>query len=119
MGKPITIYTVSAFDDYDNGTEFLVVGSYRRRGRALDECVSHIIQRINTNPAVACAAANDEFHPKAAMFLDEVKDGGDYAIPDPIAFRHYLRDELGGNCYYICSDGRKFYFNIDENDLVD
>lgn len=54
------------------------------------------------------------------MFLEEAEDGGDYAIPDPIAFRHYLRDELGGNCcYYICSDGRKFYFNIDENDLVD
>ena len=54
------------------------------------------------------------------MFLEEAEDGGDYAIPAPIAFRHYLRDELGGNCcYYICSDGRKFYFNIDENDLVD
>lgn len=120
MSKPITIYTVSSFDDeHDCGYDRCVIGSYRTSERAAEECANYITERINLNWRVASAAANDENHPEAAQFLEKTSDG-DYAIPDPIAFRHFLLDELSGaRCYYIWDGEDSYHFDIDENDLVD
>jgi hypothetical protein len=112
--KYITIYTVSSTDDCDSGTDHCVIGSYRTRGRALDECVDYILQRLDARYDLAYAMANDENHTDAAPFFNV-----DCDVKDEAGLRKYLYDSLyADGCYYVFDGSGLFHFDIDENDLV-
>lgn len=113
-----TIYTVSLHYDTDYEISQLTIGSYRRRGRALDECVDYILAQIDGRDDVAYAVAHDENNPIAGSFMADADEG--WAVTDPIALRQYIRDVLSGDCcYYVLCGNDSYHFNIDENDLED
>ena len=120
------IYTVIGTDDEERyPVSHLVVGSYTSRGKALDECVDYIMERIGTREDLAWSIAHDENHPEAAKFFREkpLKDRPhlvNMAVRRGCAkkLREFLRDELGGqSCYYVHDGRNSYHFDIDENDL--
>ena len=122
----MTVYTVSSLDDHPKfGTEHCVIGSFTTRGRALDECVDYIMERLELRDDLAFAMANDENHPEAAEVFSGCSgrsDGWGVKRRKAKALRAFLRDELGGQgCYYACLDSGMgwiaFHFDVDENDV--
>jgi len=123
----MTVYTVSSNDSVPKfDTNFSIVGSYTTRGRALDECVQYILDRLRTRDDLAYCMAHDENHPEAEEFFGKrkTKDDWGFAVKRGRreALREHLRDELAGQgCYYAyCQyggDDYSFHFDVDENDV--
>lgn len=121
----MTIYTVSIqYDHHKFGTNHFVVGSYTTRGRALDECVDYIIDRIRNSADISYCVAHDENHLEAAQFFSEGKDGRwKVRRGRKKALREHIRDALCCDCcYYVATDyglgqWATYHFDIDENDV--
>lgn len=123
----MTVWTVSSNDSVPRfDTNFNIVGSYTTRGRALDECVQYILDRLRLRDDLGYCLAHDENHPEAPEFFRErkSKDAWGFVIKRGKyeEFRDYLRDELAGQgCYYAyCTfggDDYSFHFDVDENDV--
>lgn len=122
----MTIYTVTSRDDkMRDSTQFLVVGSYTSRGRALDECVDYILGRLELRDDLAWSMANDENHPEAAkLFAEHPVEGKPGIVTMKVKkgckkkLRELLRDELGGTgCYYVYDGTDSWHFDVDENDV--
>lgn len=117
----MTIYTVTSTDDLENEPlARCVAGSYTERGRALDECVDYIMERIDMRPELAWSMANDENHPEAEKFFSERRKDGVTVVRRGCAgeLRAFLRDELGGQgCYYVYDGYSSWHFDVDENGL--
>ena len=123
----MTIHTVSSNDSVPKfDTNFSIVGSYTTRGRALDECVQYILDRLRVRDDLAYCMAHDENHPEAAEFFSKrrTKDDWGYVVKrgKNEALREHLRDEIAGQgCYYAyCQyggDDYSFHFDVDENDV--
>ena len=117
----MTVYTVSSADDImSEPLSTLVAGTYTTRGRALDECVAYIMERLENRQDLAWSMLNDENHPEAGKFLVEHRDGTVGVRKGCLGkLKAFIRDELGGTgCYYIYDGGdRVWHFDVDENDL--
>ena len=117
----MTVYTVSSTDDLmSEPISTLVVGTYTTRGRAIDECVDYIMERLENRQEFAWAMLNDENHPDARKFLLKRKDGTIGVRKGCLnKLKGFIRDELGGTgCYYVY-DGcdRVWHFDVNENDI--
>ena len=97
-----------------------VAGTYTTRGKALDECVVYIMDRMRNRQDLARSMLHDENHPDARKFLVERKDGTVGVRKGCVnKLKKFVRDELGGTgCYYVYDgvDG-SWHFDIDENDV--
>lgn len=117
----MTVYTVSSADDLmSEPLSTLVAGTYTTRGRALDECVAYIMERLENRQDFAWSMLNDENHPEAGKFLVEHKDGTVGVRRGCLGkLKEFIRDELGGTgCYYVYDGGdRTWHFDVEENDL--
>lgn len=117
----MTVWTVVSQDDTDNGSDHLVVGSYTSRGRALDECVKYIFERIALRSGFAYIMAHDENHPEAAKFFSKRRADGSTVLRRGCTkeLRNYVRDMLGGDgAYYVFDGTDSWHFDVDENDVV-
>ena len=119
----MTVYTVSSADDImSEPLSTFVAGTYTTRGRALDECVAYIMERLENRQDFAWSMLNDENHPEAGKFLVEHRDGTVGVRKGCLGkLKAFIRDELGGTgCYYVYDGGdRTWHFDVDdENDLV-
>lgn len=122
----MTVYTVSSRDDHPKlGVGRCTIGSFTTRGRALDECVDYIMERLQVGDDLAFCMANDENNPGAKEFFSGCSGrSGDWHVKrgKAEALRSFLRDTLGINgCYLAYLDagmgGLEFRFDIDENDV--
>lgn len=120
----MTIWTVSSHDDHPKfGTDSCTIGSYTTRGRALDECVDYIMERLELRDDLARCMAEDENHPEASEFFVERKVkklGWAYRVRRgrETELREFLRDELGSQGrYYVYAHDTSFHFDVDENDV--
>ena len=115
------IYTVTSTDDPDmEPLDRCIAGSYTTRGRALDECVDYIMERIGNREDIAWSMAHDENHPEAAKFFSERKKDGLTVVRKGCVgkLRVLLRDYLGGDgCYYVYDGASSWHFDVDENDV--
>ena len=118
----MTVYTVSSTDDLmSEPLSTFVAGTYTTRGRALDECVAYIMERLEYRQDFAWSMLNDENHPEAGKFLVEHKDGTVGVRRGCLGkLKEFVRDELGGTgCYYVYDGGDcTWHFDVDKNDLV-
>ena len=122
----MTVYTVSSYDDHPKfGDNRCTIGSYTTRGKALDECVDYIMERLRVRDDLAFCMANDENHPEAKEFFSGHSDRSDnwrVKRGKVTALREFLRDRLGSDgYYYACLDAGmgwiSFHFDVDENDV--
>lgn len=117
----MTVYTVSSADDnMSEPLSTLVAGTYTTRGKAIDECVAYIMERLENRQDFAWSMLNDENHPEAGKFLIEHKDGTVGVRKGCVnSLKEFIRDELGGTgCYYVYDGGDgSWHFDVDENDL--
>lgn len=118
----MTVYTVSSCDDLvREPLSRCVTGSYTTRGRALDECVKYIMERLELRVDLAWSMAHDENHPEVSGFFCEGRKDGAWKIRRGCVSKleGFLRDELGGQgCYYVCDGASNWHFDVDENDVV-
>lgn len=115
----MTVYTVSSTDALTSEPlSTLVVGTYTTRGKALDECVAYIMERIERRQDLAWSMLDDKNHPEAGKFFVAHKDGTVGVRKGYVnKLKAFIRDELGGTgCYYVY-DGidRSWHFDVDEN----
>lgn len=117
----MTVYTVSSTDNLESEPiSTLVAGTYTTRGKALDECVAYIMERLRIRQDLAWAMMNDENHPDARKFLVEHKDGTVGVRKGYVnKLKEFVRDELGSTgCYYVNYGGDNvWHFDVDENDV--
>jgi len=117
----MTIYTVTSLDDLAREPlDRCVVGSYTTRGRALDECVKYVMDRLGLRNDLAWSMAHDENHPEAAEFFCEGRKDGAWKIRRGCVSKleEFLRDELAGQgCYYVFDGQNSWHFDVDENDV--
>ncbi len=114
----MTVWTVVSQDDTDNGSDHLVAGSYTFRGRAIDECVKYVFERISLRGDFAWSMAHDENHPEAAKFFSERRaDGRTVVRRGCVAkLRDYVRDVLSmDGAYYVYDGTDSWHFDVDEN----
>ena len=114
----MTIYTVVSCDDLARERpDRCVCGSYTTRGRAIDECVDYIMNRLGVRDDLAWSMANDENHPEARRFFSRRKDGITVVRRGCEGrLKKLLRDELGGQeCYYVHDGTNSWYFDVVEN----
>lgn len=117
----MTIYTVTSTDDLEREPlSRLVAGSYTSRGRAVDECVKYIMERLGLRFDLAYSLAHDENHPEASEFFSERRKDGATVIRKGCVckLRDHLRDVIGGEGCYVAYDGvNSWHFDVDENGL--
>lgn len=117
----MTIYTVTSTDDLvRDPLSRCVVGSYTTRGRALDECVRYVMDRLELRNDLAWSMAHDENHPEVSEFFCEGRKDGAWKIRRGCVSKleEFLRDELAGQgCYYVCDGSNIWHFDVDENDV--
>ena len=95
----MTIYSVTSTDDLGREPmDRCLIGSYTSRGRAIDECVQYVMERLNLR----------------------FEDGATVIRRGCVGkLREHLRDIIGGEGGYIAYDGsNSWHFDVDENDLV-
>ena len=113
------VYTVVSCDDLARKSpDRRVYGSYTTRGRAIDECVDYIMNRIVCRDDLAWSMANDENHPEAKRFFSRRRKDGITVVRRGCEgrLRKLLRDELGGqDCYYVHDGTNGWYFDVVEN----
>lgn len=118
----MTIYTVTSTDDLEREPmDRCLIGSYTSRGRAIEECVKYVMERLELRFDLAYSLAHDENHPEAAKFFSERRKDGTTVIRRGCVnkLKEYLRDVIGGEGGYIAYDGvNSWHFDVDENDLV-
>lgn len=116
------IWTVTSTDDLrTEPIDRCLTGSYTSRGKALDECVDYIMERIENRDDFAYSMAHDENHEDVAEFFSERRKDGVFVVKRGCArkLREYLRDELGcSSCYYVYDGNESWHFDVDENDVV-
>lgn len=117
----MTIYTVTSTDDLECGPlDRLVTGSYTSRGRAIGECVDHMMERMKLRRDLVWSMAHDENHPDAAKFFTKRKWDGVTEVRKGShgRLREFLKDELGGQgCYVVFDGANRWCFDVDENDV--
>ena len=117
----MTVCTVTSTDDLEREPlDRCVIGSYTTRGRALDECVKYIMERLELRNDLAWSMAHDENHPEVSEFLCEGRKDGAWKIRRGCVSKleEFLRDELAGQgCYYVCDGASNWHFDVDENDV--
>lgn len=117
----MTVYTVSSADDLmSEPLSTCVTGTYTTRGRAIDECVVYIMERLKIRQDFARSMLNDENHPEAGKFLVKRKDGTVGVRKGCLnRLKEFVREELGGaGCYYVYDGGDcAWHFDVDENDV--
>ena len=122
----MNVYTVQSIDDLPREPiGHCVIGTYTTRGRALDECVAYIMERIGLRKDLAWSMAHDENHPEAAEFFREKPLKDSPHLADTVVKRgcakklmEFIRDELGGQgCYYVWDGESSWHFDVDENDV--
>lgn len=123
----MTVYTVSSTDDImSEPLNTRVVGSYTSKGRALDECVAYIMERLVNRQDFARSMLSDENHPKVRKFLTDHKalighkDGTVDVRKSCLGkLKKFVRDELGDMGYYHVYDGFDcvWHFAVNENEL--
>ena len=115
------VWTAVSQDDTESGSDHLVAGSYTSRGRALDECVKYIFERLVLRGDLAYGMAHDERHPEAAKFFSERRDDGRTVVRRGCTKKlwSYVRDMLGQDGAYYVFDGYRdsWHFDVDENDV--
>ena len=115
------VYTVQSIDaPAMDPIDHCVIGTFTTRGRALDECVDYIMERVENSEDIAWSMAHDENHPEAKKFFSERRSNGITVVKRGCAgkLREFLRDELGGqSCYYVWDGESSWHFDIDENDV--
>ena len=115
----MTVYTVSSADDImSEPLSTFVAGTYTTRGRALDECVEYIFERLGLRDDLAYSMARDENHPEAAKFFSERQADGRTVVRSGCVtkLRGYLRDILGRDgAYYVYDGTDSWHFDVDEN----
>lgn len=118
----MTIYTVQSIDDLKREPfANCIIGSYTSRGRALDECVGYIMERIGARQDLVRSMTHDYYHPDVYKFFVERQKDGVVVVRRGCVrkLREFLRDELGKQgCYYIWDGESNWRFDIDENDVV-
>lgn len=118
----MTIYSVTSTDDLEREPmDRCLVGSYTSRGRAIEECVKYVMERLEIRFDLAYSLAHDENHPEAAKFFSERRKDGATVIRKGCVnkLREHLRDVIGGEGGYIAHDGsNSWHFDVDENDVV-
>lgn len=118
----MTIYSVTSTDDLEREPmDRCLVGSYTSRGRAIEECVKYVMERLELRFDLAYSLAHDENHPEAAKFFSERRKDGATVIRRGCVdkLREYLRDVIGGEGGYVAYDGSSsWHFDVDENGLV-
>ena len=118
----MTIYSVTSTDDLAREPmDRCLIGSYTSRGRAIDECVQYVMERLELRVDLAWSMAHDENHPEAAKFFSERRKDGATVIRRGCVgkLREHLRDIIGGEGGYVAYDGsNSWHFDVDENDLV-
>ena len=118
----MTIYTVTSTDDLEREPmDRCLIGSYTSRGRAIDECVKYVMERLELRFDLAYSLAHDENHPKAAKFFSERRKDDATVIRKGCVgkLRRYLRGIIGCEGGYIAYDGtNSWHFDVDKNDLV-
>lgn len=118
----MTIYSVTSTDDLEcEPMDRCLAGSYTSRGRAIEECVKYIFERVELRRDFAWSMAHDENHPEAAKFFSERRKDGATVIRKGCVnkLREHLRDVIGGEGGYIAYDGSSsWHFDVDENDVV-
>ena len=118
----MTVYTVQSIDDLKcEPFAKCIIGSYTSRGRALDECVGYIMERIKTRMDLARSMTHDYYHPEVYKFFVESPNDGVTVVRRGCVrkLREFLRDELGEHsCYYVWDGESNWFFDIDENDVV-
>lgn len=118
----MNVWTVSSLDNKEyEPADHTVVGSYTTRGRALDECVDYVMERLKLRHDLAWSMAHDENHPEAAKFFSERRaDGRTVVRRGCVAkLRDYVRDMLGlDGAYYVYDGVDSWHFDVDENDVV-
>lgn len=117
----MTVWTVSSLDNREyEPADHTVVGSYTTRGRALDECVDYVMERLKLRHDLAWSMAHDENHPDAAKLFSESRRLGRHVVRRGCVgkLRAFLRDELGcSGCYYVYDGSDVWHFDVDENDV--
>lgn len=117
----MTVYSVTSTDDLEREPmDRCLVGSYTSRGRAIEECVKYVMERLELRFDLAYSLAHDENHPEAAEFFSgRRKDGATVVRRGCVGkLREYLRDVIGGEGGYIAYDGsNSWHFDVDENDV--
>lgn len=114
------VWTVVSQDDTDDGSDHLVAGSYTSRGRAIDECVKYIFERLKLRGDLAYSMAHDENHPEAAKFFSRRRIYGITVVRKGCVrkLRDYIRDMLGQDgAYYVYDGTDSWHFDVDENDV--
>ena len=114
------VYTVVSCDDLARESpDRCVCGSYTTRGRAIDECVDYIMNRLGVRDDLAWSMANDENHPEAKRFFSRRKDGITVVrCGCEGRLKKLFRDELDGQgCYYVHDGTNSWYFDVVENDV--
>lgn len=114
----MTVYTVQSLDSPVRGpVDHCVIGTYTTRGRALDECVEYIMDRLELRDDFAWSMAHDENHPETEELFSELKDGATVVRRGCASkLKKLLRDELAGQgCYYVFDGNDSWHFDIDEN----
>ena len=115
------VYTVVSCDDLARKSpDRCVCRSYTTRGRAVDECVQYIMERLGVRDDLAWSMANDENHPEAKEFFSRRRKDRRTVVRRGCEGRlkKLLRDELGGQDYYYVHDGtNSWYFDVVENDV--
>lgn len=114
------VWTVASQDDTDKGSDHLVAGSYTSRGRALDECVKYVFERIALRGDITYGMAHDENHPEAAKLFSERRSDGATVVRRGCTKRlwSYVRDVLGQDgAYYVYDGTNSWHFDVDENDV--
>jgi len=116
IAKNTSVYVVTSIDDCDDGSDSLVAGAYASRGRALDEAVQYIMERLGMRADIRRCMMNDENHPEARKFFREDDLGYAFVRKNTERrFRRFLRDEIGGQgCYIAVSGNDMFRFDLDE-----
>lgn len=118
----MTIYSVTSTDDimYEPMARCLI-GSYTSRGRAVDECVKYVMERLELRFDFAYSLAHDENHPEAAKFFSKRGKDGVMVVRRGCVgkLEEHLRGVIGGEGCYVAYDGKdSWHFDVDENDLV-
>ena len=117
----MTIYAAASCDDLARESpDRCVCGSYTTRGRAIDECVDYIMNRLGVRDDLAWSMANDENHPEAKRFFSRRRKDGITVVRrgSERRLKKLLRDELDGQeCYYVHDGTNSWYFDVVENDV--
>lgn len=139
--KDAVVWTVVSADllgDFPGEADVDVIGSWKSRARAVNDCVDYMIQRIHLRPDIRYAMFRDRFHKGLVgevakesgvsrrvllrKFDYDLKEGWEIGDEIEDALRRCLRDAFAvTNQYFIISDedgdlgNDTFLFQVSDN----